>query len=216
VSRLDLGAAPLLIATHNAGKLREFRELLAPFGVAVVSADEKGLPEPDETGTTFEENARLKSLAGATASGLVALSDDSGICVEALGNDPGIYSARWAGASKDFAQAMRNVEEKLQAAGATAPEQRRASFVCVLSLARPDGSTEEFRGEVAGRIVWPPRGSLGFGYDPFFQPDGHERTFGEMSAEEKHGWKPGEDRALSHRARAFKLFAANLLERSAG
>jgi XTP/dITP diphosphohydrolase len=207
MTRLDPAAGPLLLASHNAGKLAEFRDLLRPFGVAVVSAAEKHLPEPDETGSSFEENARLKAVAGAQGSGLIALSDDSGICVEALGGDPGIYSARWAGASKDFAQAMRNVEEKLQAAGATTPEKRRAFFVCVLSLARPDGTTREFRGEVHGHIVWPPRGDLGFGYDPFFLPDGETRTFGEMSAEEKHGWQPGQGHALSHRARAFKLFA---------
>ncbi|WP_152047645.1 RdgB/HAM1 family non-canonical purine NTP pyrophosphatase [Aureimonas psammosilenae] len=202
---------PLLVASHNEGKIREFRELLAPFGFTVTSAAEKNLPEPEETGTTFEENAQLKAFAGAKASGLLSLSDDSGLCVEALGGDPGIYSARWAGASKDFAQAMRNVEEKLQAAGATTPEQRRASFVCVLSLARPDGTTTEFRGEIFGEIVWPPRGSLGFGYDPFFQPDGFTKTFGELSSEEKHGWKPGDATALSHRARAFKLFAEEAL-----
>ncbi|KAB0679696.1 RdgB/HAM1 family non-canonical purine NTP pyrophosphatase [Aureimonas leprariae] len=216
MTRLDPLAGPLLLASHNAGKLREFRDLLGPFGFEVISAADKGLPEPDETGTTFEENARLKAVAGATASGLVALSDDSGICVEALGGDPGIYSARWAGASKDFAQAMRNVEEKLQSAGATNPERRRAFFVCVLSLAQPDGSTHEFRGEVHGTVVWPPRGTLGFGYDPFFLPDGETRTFGEMSAEEKHSWKPGQEKALSHRAKAFQLFADAALWTSPG
>ncbi|GGE08919.1 non-canonical purine NTP pyrophosphatase [Aureimonas endophytica] len=211
MSRLDPAAGPLLVASHNEGKVREFRELLAPFGLAVVSAAEKGLDEPEETGTSFEENARLKSLAAAKASGLVALSDDSGLCVEALGGDPGIYSARWAGASKDFAQAMRNVEEKLQAAGATTPDRRSASFVSVLSLAWPDGTTREFRGEILGTIVWPPRGTLGFGYDPFFQPEGMDKTFGELSSDEKHGWKPGDATALSHRARAFKLFAEAML-----
>lgn len=214
--RLDPADGPLLLASHNAGKLREFRDLLGPFGITVVSAADKGLPEPEETGTTFEANARLKAVAGAQASGLVALSDDSGICVEALGQAPGIYSARWAGESKDFAQAMRNVEEKLQAAGATAPPERRAFFVCVLSLAQPDGGAREFRGEVHGQIVWPPRGQLGFGYDPFFLPDGETRTFGEMSAEEKHGWKPGQATALSHRARAFKLFAESVLGKPPG
>ncbi len=216
MTRLDPAAGPLLVASHNAGKVRELRDLLGPFGFAVVSAAERGLPEPDETGTTFEANARLKSLAAATSSGLTALADDSGLCVEALGGDPGIYSARWAGATKDFAQAMRNVEEKLQAVGAATPERRRASFVCVISLARADGATREFRGEVHGWIVWPPRGNLGFGYDPFFLPDGHPRTFGEMSAAEKHGWRPGEPEALSHRARAFKLFADEVLPGSTG
>ena len=208
---LDPKDGPLLVASHNQGKIAEFRDLLGPLGFEVVSAAEKGLPEPEETGTTFEANARLKALAAAQATGLVALSDDSGLVVDALGGDPGIYSARWAGPEKDFSMAMRSIEEKLQAAIAVRPERRTARFVAVLCLARPDGVAREFRGEVEGTLVWPPRGELGFGYDPMFQPDGHERTFGEMPAEEKHGWRPGQAEALSHRARAFRLFAANAI-----
>jgi XTP/dITP diphosphohydrolase len=208
---LDSGAGPLLVASHNQGKIAEIEELLGPLGFTVVSASQRDLPEPDETGSTFEENARIKALAAATATGLVALSDDSGIVVDALDGAPGIYSARWGGPDKDFAMAMRQVEEKLQAAGALEPAQRRARFVAVLCLAWPDGTTREFRGEVEGTVVWPPRGTLGFGYDPFFLPEGHSRTFGEMSSDEKHGWKPGQATALSHRARAFQLFARDML-----
>jgi len=204
--RLEPG--PIAVATHNAGKIREICAMLAPFGIAVKSAAELSLPEPEETGTTFSENAILKAHAAAEASGLVALADDSGLAVEALDGAPGIYSARWAGPSKDFSVAMREVEEKLQAAAATMPEKRRAHFVAVLAVAAPDGEVETFEGRVAGTIVWPPRGTNGFGYDPIFQPDGHSRTFGEMSAEEKHGIA-GE--ALSHRARAFALFARRFL-----
>ncbi|SHJ72823.1 XTP/dITP diphosphohydrolase [Aureimonas altamirensis DSM 21988] len=208
---LDSGAGPLLVASHNQGKIAEIEELLGPLGFTVVSASQRDLPEPDETGSTFEENARIKALAAATATGLVALSDDSGIVVDALDGAPGIYSARWGGPDKDFAMAMRQVEKKLQAAGALKPAQRRARFVAVLCLAWPDGTTREFRGEVEGTVVWPPRGTLGFGYDPFFLPEGHSRTFGEMSSDEKHGWKPGQATALSHRARAFQLFARDML-----
>jgi XTP/dITP diphosphohydrolase len=164
------------------------------------------LPEPEETGTTFEENARIKSLAAATGARLPALADDSGLAIDVLGGEPGIYSARWAGPDKDFVRAMRLVEEKLQAAAATMPEARLARFVAVLSLAFPDGTSEEFRGEVEGTLVWPPRGDRGFGYDPIFLPIGHALTFGEMSAEEKHGWD-GRGEGLSHRARAFARFA---------
>lgn len=196
----------LVVASHNPGKVREIEELIAPFGFAITSAGALDLPEPDETGTTFEENARIKSVAAATAAGMVALSDDSGLAVDALGGEPGIYSARWAGADKDFARAMRLVEERLQEAGATTPETRTARFVAVLSLAFPDGSSEEFRGEVEGTLVWPPRGDKGFGYDPMFLPAGYDLTFGEMSAEAKHGWD-GTGEGLSHRARAFARFA---------
>ncbi|RIX99096.1 RdgB/HAM1 family non-canonical purine NTP pyrophosphatase [Aureimonas flava] len=208
---LDPARGPLLVASHNAGKIAEFRELLGPLGFRVVSAAEKDLPEPEETGATFEENARIKALAAARATGLPALSDDSGLAVDALGGDPGIYSARWAGPGKDFAMAMRQVEEKLQAAGAHEPAQRTGRFVAVLCLAFPDGATREFRGEIEGTIVWPPRGALGFGYDPCFLPEGETRTFGEMASDEKHGWVPGQDTALSHRARAFRLFARESL-----
>lgn len=189
----------LVFATHNPDKVREVSELAAPLGVTVVSAGDLGLPEPEETGSTFEENAALKALAAARASGRAAIAEDSGLAVEALGGDPGIYSARWAGPDKDFAAAMRRVEDGLTTMGATTPDRRRAHFVAVMCLAEPDGATEFFRGEVEGAIVWPPRGANGFGYDPIFMPAGHGRTFGEMSAVEKH--------ALSHRARAFEAFA---------
>ena len=205
-----LAGGRLVVASHNEGKVREIRELLAPFGLETVSAGELGLPEPEETGATFAENARLKSVAAATASGLPALADDSGLAVDALGGAPGIYSARWAGPAKDFAAAMDRVEAELRDAGATTPERRSARFVCVLSLAMPSGRSTEFHGEVAGIVVHPARGDRGFGYDPIFLPDGHDRTFGEMDAEEKHGWRPGEPTALSHRARAFKALVEAL------
>ena len=208
---MRLTPGPLVAASHNPGKLREIIDLLAPFGFDVRSAAELGLPEPEETGDTFAANAVLKARAAADAAGLPALADDSGLAVHALGGDPGIYSARWAGPSKDFGAAMRLIEEKLQALGATEPEQRRAHFVSVLALAHPEGATETFEGRVDGTLVWPPRGNLGFGYDPTFLPDGHDRTFGQMSAQEKHGWRPGQGQALSHRARAFMLFARECL-----
>lgn len=201
----------LVVASHNKGKIREINALVEPFGFEVVSAGELGLPEPEETGTTFEANAELKAIAAAEASGFPALADDSGLSVEALNGDPGIYSARWAGPDKDFPMAMRNVEEALANAGATTTDQRGAKFVAVLCLAWPDGHREFFRGEVHGQMVWPPRGDQGFGYDPAFQPDDYDITFGEMSADEKHGWTRGDENPLSHRARAFKLFAAACL-----
>jgi XTP/dITP diphosphohydrolase len=193
---------PLVIATHNPGKLAEMRELLAPHGVAAKSAGELGLPEPDETGTTFAENARIKARAAADASGLPAFADDSGLAVDALGGAPGIYSARWAGPEKDFAYAMQRIENELQTQGATAPEARHAQFVAALCVAWPDGHTEDFEARVEGALVWPPRGEKGFGYDPMFLPDGLDRTFGELSSEEKHGLPP-RGKGLSHRARAF-------------
>lgn len=186
----------LVVASHNPGKVKEINELLGPYGVEAVSAGSLGLAEPEETGTTFEANAQLKSEAAAKASGLVSLADDSGLCVDALNGDPGIYSARWAGPSKDFALAMRNVEEKLQAAGATTPERRKAHFVSVLSVAWPDGHVENFEGLVHGTLVWPPRGKRGFGYDPMFLPEGRQETFGEMDPDAKH--------EISHRAVAFR------------
>ncbi|NHT74547.1 XTP/dITP diphosphohydrolase [Rhizobium sp. PP-F2F-G38] len=204
----------LIVASHNAGKIREIRDLIGPLGFSAKSAADLNFIEPDETGTTFEENATIKALASAQASGLPALSDDSGLVVDALNGDPGVYTANWAetaDGTRDFAMAMHKVEVALQAAGATTPETRSARFVSVLCLAWPDGHVELFRGEVEGTVVWPPRGSQGFGYDPVFQPEGHERTFGEMSADEKHGWKPGDADALSHRARAFKVFAETCL-----
>jgi len=185
----------LVIASHNAGKVREIGELLAPFGVEVVSAGELGLPEPEETGTTFVANAELKAHAAAKAANLPALADDSGPAVDALGGDPGIYSARWAGPSKDFAAAMALVNGKLGA-----NSDRNARFVCALALAWPDGHCETFEGVVAGDLVWPPRGAQGFGYDPMFQPKGHQITFGEMEPQAKHD--------ISHRADAFRKLVA--------
>jgi len=181
----------LVIASHNQGKVREIAELLRPFSVGVVSAGSLGLPEPEETGTTFEANAELKAAASARASNLPALADDSGLCVVALGGAPGIHSARWAGPDKNFRAAMETIETKL----AGQPD-RRAFFVCALSLAWPDGHIETFRGEVHGTLVWPPRGNRGFGYDPVFLPDGGTQTFGEMEPAQKH--------AISHRAAAFR------------
>ena len=200
----------LVIATHNAGKLQEFRDLLEPFGLDVLSAGELELPEPEETGSTFVENAEIKAAAAARAAGLPALADDSGLCVDALDGDPGLYSARWAGPDKDFAGAMARIEQLLDDKGAQSPERRRAHFVAALVLAWPDGRRERVEGKVFGRIVHPPRGRQGFGYDPLFQPDGHERTFGEMSAEEKHGIPGDGSEALSHRARAFQIMARRL------
>jgi XTP/dITP diphosphohydrolase len=200
--------ARIVAATHNVGKLREIRELLSPYGVEAVGASELGLPEPDETGLTFHDNAVLKATAAAKASGEVALADDSGLCVEALGGQPGIYSARWAGGSKDFAGAMARIEAELRAAGA--PKPWRGWFISALALAWPDGRTEVFEGRVDGDLVFPPRGTAGFGYDPIFRPDGHERTFGEMASEEKHGIPADGSLALSHRARAFQKLVRGL------
>lgn len=206
---IDLRAGPIVVASHNKGKLREIVDLLQPFGIEVRSASELNLAEPEETGTTFEANAILKAKAAAEASGLTSLADDSGLAVDALGGDPGVYSARWAGPTKDFSIAMRKVEGKLQALGAITPVKRRAHFISVLALAAPGGEVETFTGRVDGTLVWPPRGNQGFGYDPIFLPDGHSLTFGEMSAEKKHGW--GHGAALSHRARAFQFFARRFL-----
>lgn len=203
---------PLVVASHNKGKIREIEFLLAHYGLSVKSATELDLEEPIEDGESFEANAEIKAVAAMKATGLPALADDSGFSVDALDGDPGIYSARWAGPDKDFAMAMRNVEEKLQAKGAKTAKARGCRFVAVLCLAWPDGEIVKFRGEVEGTVVWPPRGEKGFGYDPIFQPEGFDITFGEMEAEEKHGWKPGEEQGLSHRARAFKLFADACLE----
>ena len=197
---------PVVIATHNSGKLREMRDLLAPYGIEAQSAGELDLAEPEETGTTFRANARIKAEAAAKATGKAAFADDSGLVVEALGGEPGIYSARWAGPDKDFRGAMNRIQTLLIERGARAPEQRRAHFIAALCLAWPDGHVEEFEGRVDGAAVWPPRGFLGFGYDPLFQPDGFDRTFGEMSAEEKHGLPP-QGQGLSHRARAFVKLA---------
>jgi len=188
----------LVVATHNPGKLAEIREMLAPYGVEPVSAAELDLPEPEETGTTFVANAELKALAAADLTGLPALADDSGLCVDALNGDPGIFSARWAGENKDFRLAMQRVHDALAAAGPEASPD--AHFTCVLALAWPDGHVEWFEGRVDGTLVWPPRGTGGFGYNPMFQADGSSRTFAE---------EPDTKAGISHRARAFeKLVAA--------
>ena len=202
----------LVIASHNPGKLAEMRELLSRYGVEAVSAGELGLPEPEETGTSFRANARIKAEAAAKASGLPAFADDSGLAVDALGGAPGIFSARWAGPAKDFGHAMREVDAQLRARGATAPDQRKAHFVSALCVAWPDGHLEEFEAKVDGTLVWPPRGTKGFGYDATFLPDGFAQTFGEMASEDKHGLPP-KGRGLSHRARAFLKLAEACLER---
>lgn len=185
----------LVVASHNPGKVREIADLLDPFGIEIISAAALGLPEPEETGSTFLENAELKARAAARRAGLPALSDDSGLCVTALGGEPGIYSARWAETSegRDFGAAMERVEQALQSTGA---QDRSAHFVCALSLAWPDGHVESFEGKVWGDLVWPPRGVNGFGYDPIFVPHGHDQTFGELDPDYKH--------RISHRADAFR------------
>jgi XTP/dITP diphosphohydrolase len=185
----------IVVATHNAGKVREIDGLLAPFGVRSVSAKDLGLPVPEETGTTFAANARIKAIAAAKASGLVALSDDSGLEVAALDGAPGVHAADWAGPDRDFRTAMQRLQRELEARGAVAPEQRRANFISVLCLARPDGSSQTFEGRVDGHLVWPPRGNRSFGYSPMFVPDGETRTFGELGPDGKAD--------ISHRARAF-------------
>jgi XTP/dITP diphosphohydrolase len=195
----------LVIATHNTGKLAEMRELLAPYGVVAIAAFELGLPEPEETGASFNANAVIKARAAAGAAKIPALADDSGLCVAALRGAPGIYSARWAGTARDFGAAMKKVEQAVQAAKTRPPI--TAHFVSALALAFPDGETQSFEGKVCGELVFPPRGSLGFGYDPIFLPDGFARTFGEMTGQEKHGIPPDGSPALSHRARAFQAFA---------
>lgn len=201
----------LVIATHNPGKLVEMRELLAPYGIAAVSAGELGLDEPDETGDTFQANARIKAVAAAKAAKLPAFADDSGLAVDALDGAPGIYSARWAGPSKDFTAAMTQIERLLQERGASTPDKRTAHFVSALCVAWPDDHIEEVEAVVEGTLVWPPRGTAGFGYDPAFLPDGHARTFGEMTSIEKHGLPPL-GLGLSHRARAFVKLAEICLE----
>src|SRR5262249_23484318 len=195
----------LVIATHNAGKYVELRELLAPYGIGALSAAELGLVEPEETGKNFCENAVLKARAAALGANMPALADDSGLCVAALGGAPGIHSARWAGEARDFAAAMKRVEREVRAAKADAPI--RAHFACVLALAFPNGEVATFEGKVFGTLVFPPRGSLGFGYDPIFLPENFSKTFGEMTAQQKHGIPADGAPGLSHRARAFQAFA---------
>jgi XTP/dITP diphosphohydrolase len=202
----------LVIATHNSGKLTEMRDLLAPYGIDAVSAGELKLAEPEETGTTFAANARIKADAAAQATQLPAFADDSGLCVDALDGQPGIHSARWAGDSRNFSEAMLQIERLLQERGAREATLRKAHFVSALCITWPDGHHEEVEARVDGTLVWPPRGTLGFGYDPVFMPDGHARTFGEMPSEDKHGLPP-RGKALSHRARAFIKLAEICLER---
>jgi XTP/dITP diphosphohydrolase len=201
----------LVIATHNPGKLAEMRELLAPHGVEAISAGELGLGEPDETGDTFVANAKIKAVAAAEAAQLPAFADDSGLVVDALDGAPGIFSARWAGPNKVFGAAMTRIERLLQERGAKLPAQRSAHFVSALCVAWPDGHIEEVEARADGTLVWPPRGTAGFGYDPMFMPDGHTRTFGEMTSLEKHGLPPL-GLGLSHRARAFVKLAEICLD----
>jgi XTP/dITP diphosphohydrolase len=201
----------LVIATHNPGKLAEMRELLAPHGVEAISAGELGLGEPEETGDSFVANARIKAVAASRAARLPAFADDSGLAVDALEGAPGIYSARWAGPTKDFGVAMSRIERLLQERGAKEPAQRRAHFVSALCVAWPDDHLEEVEARADGTLVWPPRGSAGFGYDPMFMPDGYTRTFGEMTSLEKHGLPPL-GLGLSHRARAFVKLAEICLD----
>jgi len=198
--------SPLVVASHNAGKVREIEALLAPLNIEVRSAASLALDEPEETGATFEENAALKSIAAATTSGLWALADDSGLAVPALDGAPGIYSARWAGESKDFTHAMARVAHELHAKGIEGCG-TAAYFVCSLALSAPDGTTHTVRGEVHGTLTFPARGNHGFGYDPIFIPDGFSATFGEMKAEEKHG--------ISHRTRAFEALLDLLQQENA-
>ena len=200
----------LVIATHNNGKLREMRVLLEPYAIEAVSAGELGLAEPEETGDTFAANAAIKAEAACAASGLPAFADDSGLCVTALDGAPGIFSARWAKEAGDFPAAMERVRRALAERGAEPPH--RAYFVSALALARPGAPTVGVEGRVDGALQFPPRGDLGFGYDPIFQPDGHAKTFGEMDPAQKHGIPPDGSRALSHRARAFQAFAAAFLD----
>src|SRR6185312_13837136 len=203
IPRLKRGEK-LLIATHNAGKLAEFRELFSPLGIVLISAKDLGLPEPEETGTTFVENARLKAHA-----------DDSGLCVDALDGEPGVYTADWAATpnGRDYQMAMRRVEDRLQAIGANSPGLRKGSFNATLCLAAPDGRDDLYIGQVSGTMVWPPRGDKGFGFDPMFMPDGFDITFGEMPSSDKHSWAPGQV-GLSHSARAFAKFVEGALELS--
>ena len=189
----------VVIATHNEGKARELAELFAPIGIETVSAGALGLAEPEETGATFAENAKIKAGAASAASGMLAVADDSGLEVAALGGAPGIHAARWGGPTRDFGLAMERVNREMEASGA---DDRRANFICALALAEPGGTTQAFEGKVFGTIVWPPRGTRGFGYDPIFVPDGYTETFGEM--------EPGLKNALSHRMRAFEQLMAEI------
>ena len=192
----------IVVASHNEGKVRELAELFVPFGIACLSAASLGLPEPEETGKSFTENAKLKAVAAAKGSGMLALADDSGLEVAALSGAPGIHAARWGGPNKDFGLAMERINRELEASGR---KDRRANFTCALAIASPDGAAQVFEGKVFGTLTWPPRGSRGFGYDPIFVPDGYTLTFGEMEPELKN--------RLSHRMRAFEqLMAATYVD----
>ena len=197
-----LNGEKIVIATHNKGKLEEFSELLKPYGVTTFSAGGLGLTEPEETEDNFRGNARIKALFAMTHSGLIAISDDSGLCVDALNGDPGVYTADWAGPSRDWAMAMRLVEEKLQAAGAVQAVLRKAQFKCTLCVMWPDGVERFYEGVAPGQLVWPPRGNLGHGYDPVFVPEGEVQTFGEMNHAAKN--------QISHRARALEQLLSDL------
>ncbi|RCL00154.1 MAG: XTP/dITP diphosphohydrolase [Candidatus Tokpelaia sp. JSC188] len=206
----------IIIASHNAGKLREITDLINPYGLETLSVETLGLLAPEETGSSFEENAYVKAFSAAKASGLLALSDDSGLEIDALDGAPGIYTANWAEQSdgtRDFFKGMEKIETALREIGATDAANRSSRFVSVICIAWPNGVAEYFRGEVEGTIVWPPRGNDGFGFDPIFQPKGYEHTFGEMETYKKHGWKQGDRSALSHRARAFRHFSVSFLEK---
>lgn len=198
-----LSGERILIATHNAGKLEEFAALLKPYGISAVSSGELGLAEPEETGTSFVENARIKAQAAMTASGLITVSDDSGLCVDALGGAPGVYTADWAGPARDWMMAMARVNDELSAHGAVDPASRRAEFACTLCVLWPDGEERLFEGRVPGHLVWPPRGALGHGYDPMFVPEGETQTFAELD--------PGHKNRISHRARALEMLVRDLL-----
>ena len=202
MTKRSLKNQKIVIATHNAGKLEEFSQLFAPHGVTTTSAKQLGLGEPAETETTFRGNALIKAEAACKAAGLVAIADDSGLCVDALGGAPGVYTADWAGPSRDWMQAMRLVEEKLHGAAAISPAQRKAQFMCTLCVVWPDGETRFYEGVAPGQMVWPPRGTFGHGYDPVFLPDGQQLTFAEMSHEAKN--------KISHRARALEKLLADL------
>ncbi|WP_374763114.1 RdgB/HAM1 family non-canonical purine NTP pyrophosphatase [Yunchengibacter salinarum] len=202
MARALTGQGRLVIASHNQGKVREIGALMAPHGIETLSAADLNLPEPDETGTSFQANAELKALAAAKAAGLPALADDSGLEVHALGGDPGIYSARWGGPDKDFTLAMDKVRRALENGG---HDNHGANFTCALTLAWPDGHSDTFLGRVFGTLVFPPRGEQGFGYDPIFVPESHSITFGEMDPDAKH--------RISHRADAFRQLMAACLPR---
>ena len=204
MTRRRLQAESILLASHNAGKLVELGELLHPFGIECVSAGELQIPEPEETGTSFLENATIKALAVAQQGGRPALSDDSGLAVNALDGAPGIFSARWAGPNKDFRAAMQKVLDELSRSGS---DNRNARFICALVLAWPDGHCEEFEGSVEGDIIDAPRGDKGFGYDPIFRPHGYQQSFAEM--------EPAQKQSLSHRARAFDALSHGCLSKPA-